>query len=597
MAIVESDVNNMLGRKPGSGDIHDQMLKTPASGPIAGRSAKKALSWMLCAQRPLKSRELIAAISVDSDGHHTSLTRNHITSICNGMVVWDSVLDEFRFTHLSVREYLELQDDYSFTKIHTLALERCLDVYLFESVTSTDSTIEQGDGNYRSIAERNEIFRNYADIYWPLHCKIVQDNLEEANLPTKLQQFLFQESTLNNGLSFSKWISAMDSSAARISRCPPLLRRQLGAMFSTSTTPFFLASAFGLTSILDYLDRNRPRAWNGQKCFFDWNQQNKNGDTGLQVAAACGQTATLKLLLEKGAHVDAKGAQISTALHKAAEHNQEDGISFLLEQGADIEAATAGGWTPLLVAIERGNEAAVFILLEKGAKLNTSTYGRGGKSPLRLAAEGGYGEIVKLLIEEGAGVDVLHAAAKSGTQHIAKLLLDQGADINLVNEEGNTPLHIAVENAQYAPTEFLLRRGADITIKDKNGKTPLDLAKSPRHERIRELFQKRPPIDGPFIDEVGMPADLLPKQPLLSIGRTVCREIRATVVDFFLGHREYHFIERPSVFDLLYGKGPEVLMQGVTDSMKEIEEATRVFRWLHLPANNVRIVLSTVSSS
>jgi ankyrin repeat protein len=304
------------------------------------------------------------------------------------------------------------------------------------------------------------------------------------------------------------------------------------------------------------------------------------------------------LLLEKGAHIEINGAQMSTALHKAAEHNQEDGISFLLEQGADIEAATAGGWTPLLVAIERGNEAAVFILLEKGAKLNTSAYGRGVKSPLRSAAEGGYGEIVKLLIEEGSSVDVLHAAAKSGTQHIAKLLLDQGADINLVNEEDNTLLHIAVENVQYAPTEFLLRRGADITIKDKNGKTPLDLAKSPRHERIRELFQKRPPIDGPIIDEAGMPADLqLPKKPLLSISQAVCREIRATVVDFFLGHREYHFVERPSVFDLLYGKGPEVLMQGVTDSMKETEEATRAFRWLHLPANNVRIVLSTVSSS
>jgi len=107
MAIVESDVNNIPGRKPGLGDMHDQMLKTPASGAIAGRSAKKALSFMLCAQRPLESREIIAAISVDFDGHHTSLTRDHITLICKGMVVWDSVPDEFQFTHLSVREYLD----------------------------------------------------------------------------------------------------------------------------------------------------------------------------------------------------------------------------------------------------------------------------------------------------------------------------------------------------------------------------------------------------------------------------------------------------------------------------------------------------------
>ena len=60
---------------------------------------------------------------------------------------------------------------------------------------------------------------------------------------------------------------------------------------------------------------------------------------------------------------------------------------------------------------------------------------------------------------------------------IIKILISNGADVNLVSREGNTPLHILVNdlgNVQIA--EILLKNGADINAKNSDGKTPLQLA-------------------------------------------------------------------------------------------------------------------------
>jgi hypothetical protein len=50
------------------------------------------------------------------------------------------------------------------------------------------------------------------------------------------------------------------------------------------------------------------------------------------------------------------------------------------------------------------------------------------------------------------------------------------ANINIKNNDGKTPLHIAVFTEKPSLIKKLIKRGADINIKDKNGKTPYDLA-------------------------------------------------------------------------------------------------------------------------
>jgi ankyrin repeat protein len=57
-------------------------------------------------------------------------------------------------------------------------------------------------------------------------------------------------------------------------------------------------------------------------------------------------------------------------------------------------------------------------------------------------------------------------------------LKDKNLDINVKDKEGNTPLHIAVDNSGTYGSIIpdLIKKGGDIRIKNNNGQTPMDLA-------------------------------------------------------------------------------------------------------------------------
>ncbi|KAH8652847.1 hypothetical protein BGZ61DRAFT_511129 [Ilyonectria robusta] len=113
--------------------------------------------------------------------------------------------------------------------------------------------------------------------------------------------------------------------------------------------------------------------------------------TDLMVASYCGHRATVKLLLEKGADVEAKDKDYGrTPLWWAAEKGHEAVVKLLLDKGADVEAKDKDcGGTPLWWAAENGHEAVVKLLLDKGADVEAKDKDCGG-TPLWWAAENGH---------------------------------------------------------------------------------------------------------------------------------------------------------------------------------------------------------------
>lgn len=114
-----------------------------------------------------------------------------------------------------------------------------------------------------------------------------------------------------------------------------------------------------------------------------------DGFTPLHFAAFFGHPDAVRLLLGRGAEVDAfgRGWMTGTALHSAVSRMRAEVVRLLLEAGANPNARQSTGWTPLHGAASNGDEAGAGLLLDAGADpAATNDEGRG---VLELAEERG----------------------------------------------------------------------------------------------------------------------------------------------------------------------------------------------------------------
>lgn len=135
--------------------------------------------------------------------------------------------------------------------------------------------------------------------------------------------------------------------------------------------------------------------------------KDEDGFTPLHLAAKSGYSDMVKYLLTTKAEVDARNSYGSTPLHQVAlaKGQHSDIIEMLLMHGARVNAPDKYGLTPLHYSTMRDNPDEVKTLLDHSANPNARDY-KVGDTPLILAAANGYKAVVKLLLENGAKVNL-----------------------------------------------------------------------------------------------------------------------------------------------------------------------------------------------
>jgi ankyrin repeat protein len=296
-------------------------------------------------------------------------------------------------------------------------------------------------------------------------------------------------------------------------------------------------------------------------------KERRGGATPLMHAAAHGSLDTMRLLLDKGADVNARNTGGATALMWAVSEIAK--VRLLIDRGADVNVATSGGRTALmLAALGDGSAETVKLLLSKGANpravdalkittLSAAAYGNdtgtirqlidagvdvnaadaSGATPLMNAAVNANLDAVKLLIAKGANVNAVSGPpsekvkngvinlgaftalelAASGPADVVKALIAAGADLNSTEARGMSALMLAAstDHGDLETVKTLIARGADLRIKSADGETALDWAQKSGPNAVAGLLKaaSAPAGRSPASrDDVPMPAPVAHRQ-------------------------------------------------------------------------------------
>ncbi|MBN3316613.1 ANR27 protein, partial [Atractosteus spatula] len=152
-----------------------------------------------------------------------------------------------------------------------------------------------------------------------------------------------------------------------------------------------------------------------------------------------------------------------TPLHIAAICGQTLLIDLLVSKGAVVNATDYHALTPLHLSCQKGYQGVTLLLLHYKAR--TSVQDNNGNTPLHLACMYGHEDCVKALVY----YDVL------------------SCQLDIQNDKGDTPLHIAARWGYEGIIEVLLENGASTSLENKAKETPFQCALNTRILSLLEL--------------------------------------------------------------------------------------------------------------
>ena len=431
----------------------------------------RLLQCLTVASRPLRVEELAEMLAIDCKaggipklnvGWRWEDQEEAVLSACSSLVtvITDNGSRVVQFSHFSVKEFLtsdrlansigELSRFHiSIEPSHAILAQACLGVLL----RLDDHTNNPG-------IEKTPLVR-YAAEYWFRHA---QSESAESRIQGAMDYFF--DTTKPH---FSAWVRIHDVDKSWWTR-----RSRRNSVALTPAAPLYYAALCGLHGLVGRLLDKHPQHVSAQA-----------GRYGTPLHATLfekGHIEVAKLLIERGADVNALGLDEWTPLHFASRFGHLDVAKWLLDRHADSKSKIWDGWTSLHLAAANQHIEIARLLLESDAEVNARS--EEGSTPLHEASKGGGLDIVRLLLDHHAdarmrdnGEDTaLHLAASRGSHEVSRILLEHNAEINTQNNDGSTPLHCASAGGYLDLVRLLLDYDADVHVRDNHGNASLHLA-------------------------------------------------------------------------------------------------------------------------
>lgn len=413
----------------------------------------------------MDSKCLLSAVRVGSQEEGAisddEIDEQGLLSLCGNFLVID-IQSHWRFSHLSVVEYLETAHQWSTPQAHSHVAIACLSFFITAYETEDPSTIIKEWYEYDSQDEDNQPpdtvdihdtanqFHVYARHHWVEHVHGAMAT-ENSPLGTHLKSFLGAPE--EGSVQYRRWLAQ--------------LRKEVNWSGDLLDNSQYQTSGFDLS---EFEDRESKYAYGGEFQFaseleptdrpvfamcrfaFDfilsewWDstsinvtQKNDLGHDLLTIAAIAGSASICQKLIDKGADVNLRLANsiFGTALVAAAWWGHVDVIKCLVQAGADpnislnsqegcadgdedeetgslqeadpeSESRPPEGWyaSPLTAAVEENCvEATKYLVNEAKADIHKKLTYDGLGSVLEVAASNGNHEIIKCLVQAGADVN------------------------------------------------------------------------------------------------------------------------------------------------------------------------------------------------
>ena len=186
-----------------------------------------------------------------------------------------------------------------------------------------------------------------------------------------------------------------------------------------------------------------------------------------------------------------------TLLHLACRREAEDVLQYVLQDVDNSSDAFSiqnnRQITPLHLLAAKEISARTLVLIKCD---NSNVKNAHGNTPLHLACQHGFTDFAKhLMIVCQCDADIpndkeelpIHIAARRSLKELVKMLASPD-NVQKKTDNGDTPLHIACQQADLSVVELLISLNCDFNIPNKQGDTPFHVAVARSLTIVQKLF-------------------------------------------------------------------------------------------------------------